>query len=76
MLVDKERFKKEIFLQKFNGNYYQCAKALKVSSPQLHRFINKNHQAGAKLLGGIYEFCQNERLSFRNFVILPSETKN
>ncbi|QEK12711.1 XRE family transcriptional regulator [Crassaminicella thermophila] len=75
MLVNKKIFKEEIFKRKFNENYYQCAKALKVTSSQLHRFINTDSQAGSKLLGGIYEYCEKEKLKFRDLIFLPSEIK-
>jgi hypothetical protein len=58
MRVNKAKFRLEIFEKRFKGNYNQCAKALGVETPQLHRFLKlENSQAGALLLGGLYSFC-------------------
>lgn len=72
MRVNKAKFRLEIFEKRFKGNYNQCAKALGVETPQLHRFLKlENSQAGALLLGGLYSFCEKNGLSFRDYIFLP-----
>jgi hypothetical protein len=70
MLINKEKFRKDIFEKYFKGNYRQCALAIGIETPQLHRFLNSDSQAGAKFIGGLYAYCQNNNLKFDEFIIL------
>lgn len=72
MKINKAKFREAIFEKMFNGNYNKCAKALGVEAPQLHRFLKlENSEAGAKLLGGLYAFCETNNLTFRDYIFLP-----
>ena len=73
MKINKPKFKKDIFESIFNSNYNKCAKSLGLDTPQLHRFINQERsEAGAKLLGCLFSFCDNNDLEFKDYIILPS----
>jgi hypothetical protein len=72
MLVNKDKFKLEILEGMFKGNYNQCAKALGIEVAQLHRFVKTSHsEAGAKFLGGLFVFCEQNNLVFRDYIFLP-----
>lgn len=72
MYVDKPKFIEDIWNGKFGGNNNQCAKALGVEAPQLHKFVNtEKAQAGPLLLGGLAVYCRQEGLEFWDFIILP-----
>lgn len=75
MRIIKQKFREEIFLEKFNGNYTKCAKAINVKPQQLHRFLNQdNSEAGANLLGGFLAYCEKEGVNFREYIFLSNDS--
>lgn len=71
MELNKEKFRKEIFEKDFDGNYNQCARALDVHVPQMHRILTSDDQAGAKFLGKLKVYCDSHGHIFDEFIILP-----
>jgi hypothetical protein len=71
MLVNKEKFKTEIFEKRFHGNYNQCARSLGIEVSQIYRLLtDEKSQAGAKMLGVIFAYCEREGLNFRDFIFV------
>lgn len=71
MRINKQKFRDEIFDKRFNCNYSKCAQAMNVEPQQLHRFLNHdNSEAGAKLLGGLFVYCEKEGLNFKDYIFL------
>lgn len=75
MKINKQKFRKEIFQERFNGNYSKCAQYMNVEPQQMHRFMNnENSEAGAKLLGGFFAYCEKEGLNFKDYIFLPGDS--
>ncbi|MFZ5649459.1 MAG: XRE family transcriptional regulator [Bacillota bacterium] len=75
MRINKQKFREDIFIERFNGNYSRCAHAINIEPQQLHRFLNQqNSEAGAKLLGGFFAYCEKEGLAFKEYIFLPNNS--
>lgn len=72
MNVNKEKFCQEI-LAKYDGNITKCATALGLEMAHLHKFLKNEHsKAGAKLIGALFIYCEQEGLDFKRFIILTT----
>ena len=70
MKIIKVKFRKEIFEDKFNGNYTRCAEALSVTPQHLHKYLTTDSEAGPNLLGGLALYCQAVNADFWDYIFL------
>lgn len=70
MHINKNKFREDIFVKLFKGNYSKCARSINITPQRLHRFLNQeDSEAGIKLLGGFISFCEKEALNYRDYVV-------
>ena len=74
MKINKAKFRKEIFEDKFNGNYTHCAEALSVTPQHLHKYLTSDSEAGPNLLGGLALYCQAHHADFWGYIFLPGHS--
>jgi hypothetical protein len=70
LILNKEELKKLLY-EKFNGNYTQMAKELRVNVAQLYRILEKESNAGAKFLGKLMFWCKQNGVDFNKYIFLP-----
>ncbi len=71
MKVNKRKFRQEIFMGVFFGNYTRCAGALGLKIQHLHKFLTSDSEAGADFLGNFAVYCEKRDINFWDFIILP-----
>ncbi len=74
MKINKEKFRKEIFEETFNGNYTHCAEELGISTQHLHKYLTTEGEAGPNLLGGLAVYCKKNKINFWSLIFLPDNS--
>ncbi len=50
------------------GNYNQFSRELGVDPAHLHRFLNTGVGGGKKIIFGLIDFCEKNRLDYKNYM--------
>lgn len=61
--------------EKFHGNKAAFANAIGVERSQVSHIINSGKGAGAQFFGGLFNYCENNNLVFRDYIFLPNDVK-
>ncbi|WFD11980.1 hypothetical protein [Tepidibacter hydrothermalis] len=66
---------KQLVDNNFNGNKSAFANEIGVDRGQVSKILKDGTCAGSQFYGGLFVYCEKEKLNFKEFIFLPNNVK-